>query len=68
MPQPLDGMASDIGQLSERLRELERRVYVLEHQPEMQGRTHSASGVTELLKQPAHKTQRTSAARPTSQS
>ena len=62
MPQPLDGMASDIGQLSERLRELERRVYVLEHQPEMQGRTHSASGVTELLKQPAHKTQRTSAA------
>ena len=36
MAQAFDGIASDVEQLSERLRELERRVSALEGQPEIE--------------------------------
>jgi len=50
MPQPFDGTALDVEQLSERLRELERRVSALEGQPEIENRTPPASGGGEPLK------------------
>ncbi len=49
MPQPFDGSASDVERLSEQLRELERRVSVLEGQPGIEGRTTLAPGSGELL-------------------
>src|ERR1035438_8361915 len=49
MPQPFDGSASDVERLSERLRELEHRVSVLEGRPGIEGRTTLAPGSGELL-------------------